>query len=183
MKNFLLGIKVLFFLYLAYLWYFLLTGYNPAVMSYNPPISIFGLDMVNLFVHEAGHFFFKIFGRWMYILGGSLFQILLPLALVIVTWKQNVRNVSFAAFWLGESMVNVSVYIQDAPFRKLHLIAKGLIHDWNWLLLDNLELAEPLGLAVYYMGIFICFAAIVAGIIFAIISYKTYQDTIDYSAE
>lgn len=176
MKIIILSIKLLIFAYLGYLLYFFIDGYNPASYPYKPPFAIFVLDLVNLFIHEAGHFFFKIFGRWVYFLGGSLFQVLLPLALVIVTWRQNVWNVSYAAFWLGESLINVSVYIQDAPFRKLRLIAKGLIHDWNWLLSGNLELAEPLGLAVYYIGIIICFAAIVAGITFAIISYKAYQD-------
>jgi hypothetical protein len=179
MKNILLAIKLIFFGYLGYLFYFLIAGYDPASASYRPPFTILVLDLINLFIHEAGHFFFKIFGRWVYILGGSLFQVLLPLALVIVTWRQNVRNVSYAAFWLGESLVNVSVYIQDAPFRKLRLIAKGLIHDWNWLLSGNLELAEPIGLAVYYLGLLICFMGIASGVVSVIISYRSFNDNFD----
>ncbi|MDP2209182.1 MAG: hypothetical protein Q8K98_10500 [Bacteroidota bacterium] len=180
MKIIILSIKLLFFTYLGYLFYFLIDGYDPTSVSYRPPFAIFVLDIINLFVHEAGHFFFQIFGRWIYFLGGSLLQVLLPLALVIVTWRQNVRNVSYAVFWLGQSLINVSVYIQDAPFRKLRLIAKGLIHDWNWLLSNNLELAEPIGLAIYFIGLFICFAGIVSGIIFAILSYRDYTDKIEF---
>lgn len=32
----------------------------------------------DLLVHEAGHFFFRFFGRFMMIAGGSLLQLLLP---------------------------------------------------------------------------------------------------------
>jgi hypothetical protein len=112
-------------------------------------------------------------------LGGSLFQVLLPLALVITTWRSSKSFVFLPLFWVGESMINVSVYIQDAPYRKLHLIAKGLIHDWNWLLSNNLELAEPLGLAVYYSGLLLCFAGLIAGVAFAIISYQNYSDKVE----
>jgi hypothetical protein len=40
------------------------------------------------------------------------------------------------------------------------LIAKGLIHDWNWLLSDNLEAAEPLGQIVFGLGVFMCVASV-----------------------
>lgn len=178
MKYVIFGIKTVFLAYFTYLLYFLATGYNPVSLSYNPPFPIFVIDLINLFIHEAGHFFFKIFGRWIYFLGGSLFQVLLPLALVIVTCRQNVRHLTLPAFWLGESMINVSVYIQDASYMKLRLIAKGLIHDWNWLLSGNLEFAEPIGLAVYYIGLLICIAAIVTGVVYAIMSLRDYQELV-----
>ncbi|MBI4810734.1 MAG: hypothetical protein HY800_04705 [Ignavibacteriales bacterium] len=117
-----------------------------------------------------------MFGRWVYFLGGSLFQCLVPLALVIVAARQNITNAAFAGFWLGESMINVSVYIKDAPYRKLHLIGKGLIHDWSWLLAGNLETAEPLGDGVFIAGLFICIASVIAGIIFAIRDFHWYQE-------
>jgi hypothetical protein len=176
MKYTILGIKLILIAYLCRLLFFLATAYNPANVPMNPPFGIFAIDTINLFIHEAGHFFFKIFGRWLYFLGGSLFQILLPLALTITTWRSSKAYVAYPAFWSGESMINVSVYIKDAPFRKLHLIAKGLIHDWNWLLSDNLELATPLGSIVYYMGLLVCSAGVVGGIAFAIINYQTHVD-------
>jgi hypothetical protein len=179
MKYVILGIKLIILSYFAYLLYFLTTGYNPVSYPYNPPFPIFVIDMINLFIHEAGHFLFKIFGRWVYFLGGSLFQVLLPLALVITTWRSSKAFVLYPLFWVGESMINVSVYIQDAPYRKLHLIGKGLIHDWNWLLSDNLELAEPLGLAVYYLGLLLCLAGLIAGVVFAIISFQNYSDEVE----
>jgi hypothetical protein len=159
--------------FLLYLFIFLLTGYHPENPAFRPPFLLFVLDTINLYIHEAGHFFFQFFGRWIHVIAGSLFQILLPLALWIVVFRQNREYSAFPGFWVGESMVNVSVYIQDAPHKQLRLIARGLIHDWNWLLRDNLELAEPIGEAVYIIGLFCCAVSIVAGLYFAVVVYRT----------
>src|ERR1044071_5439719 len=40
------------------------------------------LDDLNLAVHEAGHLVFSAFGETLTILGGSLFQVIVPAALV-----------------------------------------------------------------------------------------------------
>jgi len=100
MKYFILISKIIVLLYLSYLFFFLATGYDPAYPLYRPPFILFVIDTINLFIHEAGHFFFKIFGRLIYMLGGSLFQCLVPLALVIVTWRQNISQVCYPGFWL-----------------------------------------------------------------------------------
>lgn len=133
---------------------------------------LFVLDTINLFIHEAGHFFLKPFGRVLYVLGGSLVQVLLPLALLVVTWKADLRQVPPVAFWVGESMINVSVYIADAPFRKLKLIGRGLTHDWAWLLRENLEAAEPLSWIVYSGGFLVCTAAVAGFIIWAVVAHR-----------
>jgi len=176
MKYLIISIKILLFLYFSYILYFFFGDFNPASVSYRPPVFVWLLDIINLYIHEAGHFFFKIFGRWMYFLGGSLFQCLVPLALVIVTWRQNISNVGYAGFWLGESLINVSVYIKDAPYKQLHLIASGLIHDWNWLLSDDLGIAELLGDIVFVSGISICVASIIIGIVYAVIDFRWYRE-------
>jgi hypothetical protein len=168
MQTLLLTLKLLFYCYLGYLLFFLATGYHPEQPGYNPPFAIFVLDTINLFIHEAGHFFLKIFGRFIHILGGSFFQILLPGLLVFTTWRQKISNIAAPGFWLGESMVNVSVYIRDAPVRQLRLIARGLTHDWNWLLSDNLEAAEPLADIVFLCGLCVCAASVGAGVYFAV---------------
>lgn len=157
---------------LGYLLEFLLTGYHPEAPSFHPPFLIFVLDTVNLFIHEAGHFFFKIFGQWVHIVAGSFFQVFLPLALCAFTLRQTPQFAAYPGFWVGESLVNVSVYIKDAPHRQLRLIARGLIHDWNWLLSDNLDAAEPLGEAVYVLGILICVASLGWGIVSAVRTYR-----------
>jgi len=176
MKYALLVIKLLIIAFLARLLFFLATGYDPASAGYRPPITIFIIDTINLFIHEAGHFFMRPFGMSVYILGGSLIQCLIPLALVIVTFRRNISYIAYPAFWLGENFLNVSVYIQDAPYRKLKLIAQGLIHDWHWLLSDNLDLASPLATTVQLTGLLICFAGLLAGIWFAIKDFREYKE-------
>ena len=174
MKHAILTVKLLLWAYAGYILLFLLTSYEPAHLGFKPPFVLFVMDTVNLFIHEAGHLFFKVFGMWMHILAGSLFQVLLPLALLVVTWRQNLAQIGYPGFWVGESLVNVSVYIRDAPVKQLKLIARGLIHDWNWLLSGNLEAAEPLADAVFLAGITACVLSIGAGIYFAIRDFSLY---------
>ena len=164
MKHAILTVKLLFWAYLGYLFLFLLTSYEPAQSGFRPPFALFVMDTINLFIHEAGHLFFRVFGMWMHMIAGSLFQVLLPLALLIVTWRQNIAQIGYPGFWMGQSLINVSVYIKDAPYKQLKLIAKGLIHDWNWLLSDNLEAAEPLGDIVFLLGVTACALSIGAGV-------------------
>ncbi len=172
MQRAILVLKLLVIAYCGYLCIFLLTGYEPARPGYSPPFALWMLDTINLFIHEAGHLFFKILGQWLYILGGSLTQVLIPLALLVVVWRANISQIWYPGFWLGENMVNVSVYIKDAPYRKLKLLAAGLIHDWNWLLNGDQDTAEILGGTVYWLGILICFASIAAGVWFVVKSFK-----------
>ncbi len=164
--------KIVLFLILAYLFIFMLSTDGPAAPAYHPPFLLWILDTINLFIHEAGHFFLRPFGMFIYILGGSLVQSLLPLALLVVVWKQNYQNTALPGFWLGENLVNVSAYIADAPFRKLKLLAGGLIHDWGYLLAGRTELGPPIGRFVYWIGMIICAASIVAGVVFAVQSYR-----------
>ncbi len=159
-------------LYLGYLTIRMATGNIPQAPDRDPPAVLWIMDLINLYVHEAGHFFFSPFGRFLQILGGSLFQVLLPLALSVVTFREAPHHAAYPLFWTGESLVNVSPYIVDAPAMKLPLIARGLIHDWNYLLQGRLDWAEPLGEAVFLLGIVTCTTAIGGGIYFAIRSYR-----------
>ena len=111
------------------------------------------------------------------ILGGSFMQILLPLLLLVVTARQAVSQSAWPAFWLGESMVNVSAYVRDAPHMQLRLIARGLTHDWNYLLSGHLELAEPLADTLFVLGLLTCALAIVAGVYFAVRVFRESEET------
>ena len=162
MRYITLTLKLPVIAYGAYLLWFLAFEYHPAdPLGFQAPFVLWVYDLVevidtiNLFIHEAGHLFFRLFGHTMYILGGSIAQCLLPLALAIVTWREKPRRESMPSaqvglplFWFGENLVNVSVYIADAPYKNLKLIKDGLIHDWHWLLADHLDWAEPVGLMV-----------------------------------
>jgi hypothetical protein len=174
-KVVLLALKLLLAFYLVRVVFTLLTACAPGEHPNDPPLLIFILDIINLFIHEAGHFLLRPFGRWVSVFGGSFMQVFLPAALLVVTWRQKPGQAWFPAFWLGESMVNASIYIADAPFRKLRLIAPGLTHDWYWLLEDYLEAAEPLAWVVFGTGVLVCCGAILAFVLFAIRSFREYQ--------
>jgi len=173
MRTAILSVKLLLWGYLIYILCFLATSYDPSdPAGFDPPFLLFVLDWVNLFIHEAGHFVFRIFGQWMHMIGGSVFQVIVPLALAIVSFRQGPSHAMLPLFWTGEGMVNLSVYIADAPYKQLKLIAKGLIHDWNWLLSGNLEAAGPLSTVVFGVGVLLCFLSIVAGVWFAVKAYR-----------
>lgn len=148
--------------YLSYLLWFLIVGYHPAdPLGFDPPLVIWMMDLINLYIHEAGHLLSRVFGMGIGILGGSLLQLLLPLALVIVTLRESSRGMPYAMFWAGESFVNVAVYVADARYKNLRLIREGLVHDWNWLLRDRLSWAEPISTTLRVIGLLLCLTAII----------------------
>lgn len=129
--------------------YFLLVDFQAGGWAGAPWLLFHSLDLI---VHEAGHFFFRFFGETMMTAGGSLLQILLP---AIVAWSAlswgSRGGFQLGMFWLGQSLVDVSVYAADAYARQLPLIG-GLSsdhHDWYNLLapIGWLEHAEAVGFA------------------------------------
>ncbi len=114
------------------------------------------VDTVNLIIHEAGHIVFLPFGEFMHILGGSLFQVLLPLVYVVYFFfKKEYYSASLLVFWVGQSLVNVSVYASDALLMQLPLLGgEGIGHDWNVLLgmLHLLPYTQGIGLGIYVAG-------------------------------
>ena len=94
------------------------------------------LDNVDLIFHEAGHTIFHFFGDFVRILGGSLMQALIPIICgVVFFFKKQWFAIGFALWWLGQNLVNVSIYIGDATAQQLELLGgEAVIHDWNYLL-------------------------------------------------
>ncbi len=93
---------------------------------------------INLPFHEFGHVLFRPFGQFMTILGGSLFQVLLPLllGLVFLLQQHNPFAAAIMLWWCGQSFIDISPYIADAQYRGLPLIM-GMgedSHDWGNLL-------------------------------------------------
>lgn len=97
---------------------------------------------VNLPIHEAGHIVFSPFGWFLGVLGGSLMQILVPLAFVIVFFTKYRNNYGSAVtlWWLAQNFMDISPYIDDARAQRLLLLggvtgrdAPGY-HDWNNIL-------------------------------------------------
>jgi hypothetical protein len=156
--------------YLCFLTYTLATDYQKNETRSRSPFVIWVIDTIDLFIHETGHLVFRIFGRFIYFLGGSLFQIIIPVATVLVFARSTLRSLPFTLYWTGQSIVNVSIYIGDAPSQRLHLISHAAIHDWRWLLnyMGTMEYAEDIAMIVNITGLLTCCVGIGFGLYFII---------------
>ena len=115
--------------------YFLSIAYAPLNGSF--------LDLVDLPIHEAGHLFFRPLGEFMMIAGGSLFQVIVPLVFAgYFWWNQKFYSAAIVLFWVGQSILNVFVYANDAVAMQIVLLggltgSEGSFHDWNYLLTET----------------------------------------------
>lgn len=115
--------------------YFFWVAYDPMQGSF--------LDLVDLAIHETGHLIFRIFGEFMMIAGGSLFQVIMPMLFVgyFIRQKSN-YSAAIVVFWVGQSILNVWVYASDAVVMQLVLTSgftgtEGSFHDWNYMLTET----------------------------------------------
>lgn len=108
--------------------YFLWCAWDPAQWHL--------IDGVNLLIHEAGHVVFRPLGEFLMIAGGSLLQVIIPAAFVVYFLRhEKPYSAALLLFWVGESLLNVSVYAGDALAMQLPLLGgQDSIHDWNYLL-------------------------------------------------
>jgi hypothetical protein len=123
------------------------------------------LDSLDLAVHETGHLLFGFDGETLMLLGGTLFQLLVPAVFVAGLWREGDRHgATVPLWWLGQSCWNVSVYVRDARTEALPLVGGGE-HDWALLLgrWGLLERDQTIGGAVYLAGVALYLAAVVLG--------------------
>jgi len=147
--------------------------------DYPFPLGIvhFFIDNFLLIVHEAGHTFLGIFGsRFITILGGSLFQILLPLMILAFCWvNRKYIGMQFSLCLVGYSWLDVAGYAADGGARQLPLIG-GLgkeAHDWYNLLVRMNALEHDITFGIAFMGIgILCYAAALILPLF----YKKYEE-------
>ena len=92
------------------------------------------LDWVNLAFHEAGHILLLPFGETLHFLGGTLFQLAIPLAAGahLLLRKESPFGATLCLWWFGENLLGVSAYMADARELKLPLVGGGE-NDWNHL--------------------------------------------------
>lgn len=115
------------------------------------------LDGVNLLIHEGGHFVFMIFGGFIYFLGGTLMQILLPFSFVVYfAIYKKFYSATITLYWVGHNFLNVAVYVKDARRMILPLVG-GNIHDWNYMLseIGLLQYEQVIGNIFCTLGIII----------------------------
>ncbi|HEX5074191.1 MAG TPA: hypothetical protein VFW03_13330 [Gemmatimonadaceae bacterium] len=125
------------------------------------------LDDLNLAVHEAGHLVFSGFGETMTILGGSLFQVIVPAAFVAYFARTRQRYAAAVTMsWVAVNLLNVARYIGDARAQELPLLGgEDSIHDWWYLLINWDLLSRDLTIArwVHFAGVVSFLTALVAG--------------------
>jgi len=89
------------------------------------------LDSANLALHEAGHPLASIVSTRATVYGGTLFQLVFPLA---AAWQfqrdANATGIAASIVWLGENLFNIARYMADARARLLPLVGNGE-HDWT----------------------------------------------------
>jgi hypothetical protein len=93
------------------------------------------IDYVFLPIHEGGHLLFGYLGQTLMIWGGTLLQLLVPLALTIYfAYERHTTGAAFCAFFFFENFLNISVYMADARRQELPLVTVGsaeeVMHDW-----------------------------------------------------
>ena len=133
-----------------------------------------GLDpahLPNLVFHEAGHIILGVFGRFVGVLGGSLFQFAVPLVLAGAFLRQrDWFGAAVCVWWAGQNLLDLAPYIADARALQLVLLggrtgAEVEGHDWEDPLgeLNLLHMDRTLGLTAHRLGLVMMTAALDLG--------------------
>jgi len=123
------------------------------------------LDALDLPIHETGHLVFAWGGDILTALGGTLFQLIVPLVFVVYFWRRGDRHAaSIPLWWVGQNCWNIARYVADARAMELPLVGGGE-HDWNYLLSEWGVLARDTRIAhdIRFIGVLIVVAAIWIG--------------------
>lgn len=149
----------------------LILAWNWSLVGYDyRSAEINGSFMHNIIIpiHEAGHVLLSPFGQFMMMLGGSLFQLALPVALCIAFMRINRDNFGAALClcWASISLVELSAYIYDSLHPEMVLIGgytgEDGPHDWIYLLnaVGQLHNARHWGAFTHFLGSLLAFSAL-----------------------
>jgi hypothetical protein len=156
--------------------YFLSIAYAPLHGSF--------LDIVDLPIHETGHLLFRPFGEFMMVAGGSLFQVIMPLVFVVYFWwNEKYYSAAIVLFWVGQSILNVFVYANDAVVMQIVLLggltgSEGSFHDWNYLLTETglINSTKTVAGLIRFLGTLTIIAAIVFSVYYSIYPQNETKD-------
>ncbi|MEX0724312.1 MAG: hypothetical protein WD053_10560 [Gracilimonas sp.] len=121
----------------------------------------FFIDNFLLIIHEAGHTLFGVFGsRFQSILGGTLFEIILPSLIVLYGWWNHSRIVAQLGLILTAfAWIESAAYAADAVARRMPLIGNlpKSSHDFYNLFSMKGVLNNHMTYAwgMYWIGIFL----------------------------
>lgn len=129
------------------------------------------MHLVLLPFHEFGHLLFRPLGEFMTLLGGSLFQVLLPLLLggYFLVRNRDPFVGALMLWWAAASVLDIAPYIYDA-WEPRHVLLTGRTgdtgaHDFIDTLgdLGLLHRAQPIGRAVHAFGVLVMAVALAWG--------------------
>ena len=123
------------------------------------------MDAVDLAIHETGHLVFNPFGEVIGFAGGTLFQLIMPMAFVVYFWRRGDRwGASVELSWVAQNLGNIATYAADARAQELPLVGGGE-HDWAYLLGRAGWLSHDQGIAhgIRVTGVLLLFAATILG--------------------
>jgi hypothetical protein len=112
-------------------------------------------------IHEFGHIVFMAFGEFMHNLGGTLFQVLLPLIFggVLLVKNRDPFAASVTLWWSAVAMIDAAPYVYDA-YKPEFILLTGRTgdtggHDFVDVLgdLGLLNKAQPIGYGVRWFGV------------------------------
>ena len=139
------------------------------IPSWEMAASLIHLPMVP--IHEFGHILFRPFGEFMTLLGGSLFQVLLPLIFggIFLVKNRDPFAASVMLWWGAVAVMDVAPYIYDA-WAPQHVLLTGRTgdtgsHDFIDTLgdLGLLHRAQPIGRGVHAFGFLVMLASLAWG--------------------
>jgi hypothetical protein len=134
-------------------------------------ISTSFMHLVLLPFHEFGHILFMPLGEFMMLLGGSIFQVLLPLLLgaYFVVKNRDPFAGALMLWWAAAGILDTAPYIYDA-WEPRHVLLTGRTgdtgaHDFIDTLgdLGLLHKAQALGRATHAFGVLVMLAALAWG--------------------
>ena len=114
------------------------------------------LHLVLLPFHEAGHVIFRLFGRFIMTLGGTLGQHLMPIVAGVALLRRRDPFGAAVCLWLlGFSTIDMAVYMYDAFDPKMMLLggrtgAESDGHDWQNLFGDMGLLRRARGIGLFF---------------------------------
>jgi hypothetical protein len=104
---------------------------------FRDPLSSTMFSGITLAFHEMGHLLFGFAGHFIGSLMGSGMQLLIPLIVVVVFYRQpDYFGMSVGGFWFSFSLFELANYVADARAMELPLVgfSDDPEHDWNYLL-------------------------------------------------
>jgi len=170
------GHAALYAVFFVWGWYFILLDFR------GNEIGESFMHRVNLVFHEAGHVIFMPLGNFMMMLGGSLGQLLVPaivMAALLVS-NRDAFGASLGLWWLGQSLMDLAPYVNDARALELMLLGGGTgrdrpgIHDWENILLDLrlIEYDRQIAWLVDAAGTLLVLAALSWGACVLVLEYR-----------